>query len=142
MLTFIVQDQGKLIVELITFNQRTHKSIEDLNTRVQMMEFATAPGLHLQRREQPALASPFEPTFSRHDSARSRSPSLHRDDYRTREQPNRSKKNKEKQKLEISIPGKMYNAPTASLPTPMTLSVCLYSPITLMVNRRSDVKQL
>jgi hypothetical protein len=142
MLTLVVQDQGKLIVELITFNQRTHKSIEDLNARVQMIEFATIPGMHPQRRVQPALASPFEPTFSHRDSARSRSPSPHREVYRMREESNRSKKNKEKRKLEISIPGKMYTAPTASLPTPMTLSVCLHLPITLIVNRDSDVKQL
>jgi hypothetical protein len=126
MLTFLVQDQGKLIVELITFNQRTHKSIEDLNTRVQMMEFATTPGMHPQRRVQPALASPFEPTFSTRDSARSRSPSPDRQGYRMREESVRFKKNKDTRSLQISIPGKMYMGPIASLPTPMTLSVCLH----------------
>lgn len=145
MLTFVVQDQGKLILELVTFNQRTYKSIEDLNTRLQSLESATTSGAHPQRRMERSLASPFEPTSGHHDNARSRSPSPHRQDYRVRDEPGRLKKNKDKRSLQISIPGKMYTAPNASLPTPMTLSVCLLwvelRPVRLdCMNPRSDKK--
>jgi hypothetical protein len=120
-LTFIVQFQGGLITELISFNQRIHASVEDLHTRLKNLEALNIPALH-KHHSAPAGTFPLQTAFDYRPrgDARSRSPSPGRADYRVRDAASRSKK--VRKDLEIKIPDKKHASPAVGLPTPMTFS--------------------
>jgi hypothetical protein len=125
MLTFLVQEQGQLILELVSFNQRTHHAIEDLNARLTDLEAARPHSAQQQQGFPRILAAPFQPVpaYRASNDRRSRSPSPDYQGYRVRA---KGRKGKGRKDLEIKIPGKMYAGPAAGLPTPLTLSaVCL-----------------
>jgi hypothetical protein len=131
MLTFLVQEQGQLILELVSFNQRTHHALEDLNARLTDLEAARPHSAQQQQQVfPPILAAPFQPVpaYRASDDQRSRSPSPDQQSYRIRHSASRAqgRKGKGRKVLEIKIPGKMYAGPAAGLPTPLSLSaVCL-----------------
>ncbi|KAL5114637.1 hypothetical protein ACEQ8H_007482 [Pleosporales sp. CAS-2024a] len=116
-LILAVHEQGQLILELVTFNQRTHQAMDDLHSRVSRLE-------HPQMMPNSAAGR------------RSRSPSVEHAEYRQRGNYSTRKGGKGGNSLQIQIPGKVYTGPAAGLPTPLTLSA-IQTPMTPLTPGRA-----
>ncbi|KAF1912959.1 hypothetical protein BDU57DRAFT_456953, partial [Ampelomyces quisqualis] len=107
----VVEEQAALILELVSFNARTHGIVEDLNERLKAVENEKIASGHDMRGTITA-ARTLQPAFTyRTKDARSRSPSPDGRDYRNRTR-------KPRKGLEIHIPGKTYVPPSLGLATP------------------------
>ena len=146
-----VQHQGELIRELVTFNQRMHTTVEDLNIRMRRLESANAFSRFQNHIEQPPTSTLGTAFGSRGvTNVRSRSPSPERQMYRVRDS-RRSRNNNEfssgisstvrkgrpRKNLQIKIPGNIRAPPTSGLPTPLTLSAVRTSSNVSTFNRDS-----
>jgi hypothetical protein len=102
-----------VILELVSFNARTHGIVEDLNKRLKAIESAKSSSESDMRDNITGIRT-LQSAFSfRARDARSRSPSPGGRDYRDRTR-------KARKGLQIQIPGKTYVPPALGLATPMT----------------------
>jgi hypothetical protein len=124
-------------MELVAFNQQTHETIQDLNTRLRSVEIADAFGLAQEQHGEMPVDPLLQLTYGHRGAgdARSRSPSQERQDYRQREMPGnfrngsfRKGNGRSRTHLQISIPGKLYAPPSVGLPTPKTSSAVSSAP--------------